>query len=50
MLSMLVASLHHLPAVLIFSVIDKSFDYFFNRCFILLDPDKYYIPFSDYRK
>ena len=28
---------------------DKSFDYFFNRCFIFLDLDKYYIPFGDYR-
>ena len=32
-----------------FPVIDQSFDYFFNRCFISLDLDRYYIPFSDYR-
>ena len=31
-----------------FPMINKSFDYFFNRYFISLDPDKYYIPFSDY--
>ena len=41
----ILAQLHKYPQV---SVIDKSFDYFFNS-FISLDLDGYYIPFIDYR-
>ena len=31
---------------MMFPVIEKSFDYFFNTCFISLDPDVYYIPLT----
>ena len=49
---MLIACLLYLSAYVMFIVIEKSSDYFFNTWFISLDPKRYYIlltPCTNYR-